>query len=271
MSYMNEGKNGFDYSPKAFGETKKRMCELRTKESINEFYEVFAWLVKEGEWISAPVNNQQLVISSFRGGNYIAVYSSMDNRVAGDSKDVITTDINKFIDVLYANPRLLGIVVDPNKDPFLINRKAIHELTIRKDPRIVVKDWGKGVPLYTEKDLMVLEELLDFGMQVVEDYYVKKQGFSILEKNYGVSCFPNFALKKGGKVYLVAVDVAVGKRPTYSEREKSYYISACERFNAKCLYAPVAINSSDEIRASKKLALYGDEYCIDFDGVEELN
>ena len=263
--------NGFDFSPKIFGELKNKMCAERSPNAMEEFYKIFARMVKEGSWVHAPINDKQLVISQFRGGGYIAIYSSLDNRVAGDSKEIIAIDINKFIDVLYDNPSLLGIVVDPNKEPFLLNRRAIHEYTERKDNRLLPKDWGKGIPNYSEDDLMVEEELLDFGMQIVSDYYIHKNGFTILETNQGVSGFPNFALEKNGTLYLLKVKCEVGNKPQCLEQDKQFYLSISKKFNAKCLYAPISIASSDNERASNKIALYGDGYYADFSGVVELN
>lgn len=264
--------NKFDpFEIKAFSEAKRKMCLLKTGESMDDFFKVFASIVQSGEWVSAPTNNKQLVTKDFRGGTYLAIYSSLANRLAEDSKDTITTDINKFIDIIYENPCLLGLVVDPNKEPFLINRRAIHELTNRKDPRMIKKDWGVGIPTYDSKDLMVEEELLDFGMQIVEDFYINKHGFTILEKSFGTRCFPNFALQKDGVLYFVKVDVGIVDRPVINQNKKDFFLAACKRFNAKCLYSPIGIVPSDEIRATKKIALYGDAYHIDFAGVEELN
>ena len=162
-------------------------------------------------------------------------------------------------------------MVDPNKEPFLINRRAIHELTVRKDPRMVKKDWGEGIPTYKTKDLMVEEELLDFGMQIVEDFYISKEGFIVLEKNFGANCFPNFALQKNEVMYFLKVDVGIVDRPVINQNKKDFFLDACKRFNAKCLYAPIGLVPADEARAAKKVALYGDAYHVDFAGVEELN
>ena len=56
-----------------------------------------------------------------------------------------------------------------------------------------------------------------------------------------------------------------------SERDREFYLSSCKRFNAKCLYAPLALVSSDKERAAKGIALYGDGYYANFSDVEELN
>ena len=91
---MDLYRKGLDFSPESFAIAKRRLCALRTEDTIKNFYKIFALMVKEGTWINAPINDRQIVYSRFRGGYYIAIYSSMDNRVAGDSKDVIATDIN---------------------------------------------------------------------------------------------------------------------------------------------------------------------------------
>lgn len=264
-------RNTHFFTPKSFGEAKRKLYELKTDEAFDRFYKIFAGLVENGSWVSAPVNDKQLLISPFRGGHYIAIYSDMNGRVAGDSKDVITMDINKFIDILYDNPHLLGIVVDPNKDPFLLNRKDISNLTARKDPRLQVKDWGDGIPNYTEKDLMTEEELLDFGMEIVGQHYIAKNGFTVLETHKGAHGFPNYALQKNGVLYLMKVAVGVTNKPVLSERDREFYLASCKRFNAKCLYAPLALVSSDKERAAKGIALYGDGYYANFSDVEELN
>jgi hypothetical protein len=259
------------FSPKVFAEAKRKACATRTNESLDEFYKAFAALVEHDTWVNAPTNGNQLVIVPFRGGHYIAIYSDMNGRAPGDSKDVISTDINKFIDVLYDNPNLLGIVIDPNKEPLLINRKSIHFHTKRKDPRLQAKDWGPGIPKFNPKDLMTAEELLDFGMDVVIERYISKNGFNVIETHKGTQGFPNFALKKEGVVYLMKVAVGVNNKPVLAEQDKEFYLSSCKRFNAKCLYAPLALISCDDERAANGIALYGDRYYVDFSDVEELN
>lgn len=270
---MDADKLKFDYTPLCFAKAKEKMCQLKTNESIFEFYKTFAALVKDGAWVSAPSIDKKIRTVTFRGGEYIPIYSKTYNYKADNSNSILVTDINKFIDMLYENPKILGIVLDPDNEPFLINRRAIHELTIRKDIRLQQKNWGQGIPMYTEKDIMVSEELLDFGMQVVEDYYIKNNGFTILETNFSPNCFPHFALQKNGKIYLLVVKVAIGDRPSFTEREKKFYISNSNKFHAKakCLCAPIGIVSSDAGRAKEKLALYGDGFYVDFNGVIELN
>lgn len=86
--------------------------------------------------------------------------------------------------------------MDPNCNPVIITRREINGLTSRKDPRLQIKNWGYGIPFYTEKDLMVEEEILDFGIDIVIDNFVKKNGYEIVEINRGTDGFPNLALTK---------------------------------------------------------------------------
>lgn len=269
---MEDFKNnvGDAFFLKAFAEAKKELDSKRSDDNLIKFFRVFATIVNNGEWVNAPITNNKLLIFNYRGGQYVSIYSSLQGRVAGDSADVIVADINKFIDVVYDNPSFMGIVVDPNKNPFYINRKLIHKLTDRKDPRVVVKDWGKGIPNYTQKDLMVQEEILDFGMQVIEDYFIKQNNFSQLEVNYGVEYFPNFVLKRNGILYFLKVDVGIVDKPILKGNDRAYYLAFSRKYNARCLYAPIVISPADEMRAKERLVLYGDAFHVSQPQIEEI-
>ncbi len=267
-------KCGGDQGIRAFGEAKKQAYALKSEEAVDKFYECFAELVKNHAKVFAPINDAEelnLVISTFRGGKYIAIYSDVEGCDAGDAEHMAITDINRFIDCLYAYPDLQGIVVDPNKDPFYISRKQIHFSTVRKDPRLGEKDWGRGIPEYMEEDLKTPEELLDFGMEIIEEYFIEDEGYHVLESNRVMEGFPNYALEKDGNLYLMKVKVSVLEVPVLSQEEKEFYCSACEQYNAKCLYAPIVIASTDSERADKGIALYGDGYRLRYLDVEELN
>lgn len=147
------------FTIKNFSAAKDKMIHEESNVARRHFYELFAEMVENRTWVSAPINDKQLLVLPFRGGYYISIYSDINKRTLGESKDVVTSDINVFIDSLYNNPHLLGIVIDPNQDPVLVSRREINGLTIRKDPRLQIKDWGTGIPIYSEKDLMVEEEL----------------------------------------------------------------------------------------------------------------
>lgn len=256
---------------KEFMIAKNIMIESECNSARNQFYNLFSNMIGNNAWISAPVNDNQLVILPYRGGHYICIYSDISKRRAGESRDVLTADINVFIDCLYDNPHLLGFLVDPNCNPVIITRREINGLTSRKDPRLQIKNWGYGIPFYTEKDLMVEEEILDFGIDIVIDNFVKKNGYEIVEINRGTDGFPNLALTKNGVLYLVKVDASITNKPTLTLENKMFYIKSCEKFNAKCLYAPLALRSSDPERAKAGIALCGDGFTAIFSGIIELN
>ena len=260
------------FTPKAFAIAKKKMYALRTNEMEKEFFDIFSSFVENGTWVSAPANDNQLLVVNMRGGCWIAIYSSMEARVRGESKDVITTDINKFIDVVYDNPRLMGIVVDPNKEPYLISRKTIHQYTKRKDSRLQIRDWGSGIPNFNKDDIMVEEELLDFGIDIILEHYLSKQSCQLIEENRGVNGFPNIVYQKNNQLYMMKVFAGVlPNRPTCTKEQKEFYISHCNKFNAKCVIASVSIGSSDEERKKAGLALVGDGYNMCINEVVELN
>lgn len=243
-------------------ELKEKLIEDRTSAAYHDFWNKFVLTVNSDEWLAMPTNNDNdsyaLQIKDHKGEHYIVVYSGM-NGSAGESKTIINTSIRKIITTLYNNPHLHGIVLDPNKNPYYIRREEISQRTNMKDPRRQERDWGEGIPSCKPSDIMSQEELLVFAMQVIADNYIEEENYSIIDLSYGIEGFPNFVLKKDDQLYMMKVDVGVTPNvPTYSVKDKNFYLSVCKKFNAICLYASVSIESLDQVRAAHGLVLCGD-------------
>ena len=246
--------------PQNLAEAKKRMQILHTDESIDTLYDFLEEIIENDTWISAPMNDHHFISVPFRGGQYLPMYSGMAGRDPSDSKEIINLSISKLIDILYDNPHLLGIIIDPQKDPFPVDRKIINKISKKKDPRQHRRYWGCGIPDYTPKDLMTGEELLRFGMDIIVERYLTKQGYIISETNYGTQGFPNFVLNKDGELFLLKVSVSISQHIGLSKEEEEFCLSTCEEFKAKCLFASIVLIPMDEERDAKRIALYGDEY-----------
>lgn len=109
------------------------------------------------------------------------------------------------------------------------------------------------------------------GIDLIKDNYVDKNNYEILEINRGTAGFPNFALRKNRNLYLMKVDVGIKNKPVLTAEKREFYMDSCKKFNAKCLYASIALFSSDSERAKAGIALCGDGFYANFSGVEELN
>ena len=82
----------------------------------------------------------------------------------------------------------------------------------------------------------------------------------------------NIVYQKNNQLYMMKVFVGVlPNRPTCTKEQKDFYISHCNKFNAKCVIASISICSSDEERKKAGLALVGDGYNMCINEVIELN
>ena len=250
---------------------KKKLIEGVEKEPINFIKRVMS-AIDNNEWLYVPCvfdeEDSRLIVDDRYGKKYIAIYSS--NESAKVAKDMILTDINKVIDSLFNDKNLSGLVIDLNDNPVYIERTEINLYSSRKDPRLVVRDWGKGIPLYKKDDLKTQEELHDFAMAIL-DNILEKQGYLIHERNNFSSWFVNYIVSKDNIIYFISVESGVApKIPTLNKNKKEQLLIASKNHNAIPLFASVGFGSTDVQRFNKGLALCGDEFHARFTGFEEV-
>lgn len=228
--------------------------------------------VNNGSWLYFPVkqdaNGIGTVIVNEHNRLYIAAYATKENLIA---KDMACFDINKVIDALYSTGELSGIVFDPNNEPIFINRDLLSDNTNRKDPRLQQVDWGDGIPNYKPNDLLTNIEIFDFAMQVLGMYF-KQNGYEILNKINFPGAINNYEVEKNGKRYFVVVrEYIVGNSPRkITEQERKECVMIGKQHDIIPTVAYVGFGSNNEKRFKEKLALYGDGYYCNFEGLEVI-
>ena len=202
------------------------------------------------------------------GNVYCIMYSDSGELQLQKGSYPCTIGISNLIDSVYANPHIAGLVINPHKEPVFMQRKDLQIMSGKEDPRMKHRDWGKGIPQYNQSDIMVAEEALDFAMEIVAEYGLKPGGYHLIEANSSLTAFPNFVAEKDGKVYFIAVEVALApKMPSLRKEVVPELVRiAAENGNATVYYAPVSISSSDPERMAAGLALVGDEFIGQFPG-----
>ena len=135
------------------------------------------------------------------------------------------------------------------------------------------KDWGKGIPSYNESDLMTDEELIRFAMDIVAKYELNGNGYELVDWSCQPNVFPNIVLKKDEKLIFVVVKVAVApNHATLSNFWKNSYAQKAKKdYGASCFFASVNIGACDAERFDAGLALRGDAFYANYNGLEELN
>lgn len=227
--------------------------------------------INEGAWLNFPVNQDGkgvgTVIINHHNRLYIAAYATQEKSI---SKDIVCCDINKVVDAVYASGELSGIIFDPNNKPIFINRDVISDHTKRKDPRLQQVDWGEGIPDYKPNDLLTPIEVFDFAMQVLGMYF-RQEGYEILNRINFPGAINNYDVEKDGKRYFVVVREYLYENPRkISEQERQECLRAAKQMGVIPVVAYVGFCSTDETRFNEKLALYGDGYYCNFEGLEEI-
>lgn len=253
------------------------MHETHTQENSKEFADIFRELAESNAQVytsAKPSGKGYAIDTAEHTGNFYCIMysdSSMLEKRAGSKP--CTIGLSNLIDACYANPHLAGIVINPGANyPVFIQRKDLQIISGKPDPRASERNWGKGIPQYTEKDLMVAEEGIEFAMEIVAKYGLAEENYEVLETNNGLTAFPNFVCSKDGQLYFVAVDAALApKMPSLRPETVPELIRIAGESNAKVLYAPVSFGSSDPERMQAGLALVGDEYIGNFAGFLPLN
>ncbi|MCQ2558304.1 MAG: hypothetical protein MJ135_04195 [Oscillospiraceae bacterium] len=258
-----------------FAEAKKQMLELNTEESSLAFMQALAEAVNLDQTMLIPTHKapsgQAIELHQQYGEMYAVCFTSRDYAVIRPEGMLMETGMGKIVDLVYSNPRLAGIVLDPQGAPVYIRRRQIDACSDKKDPRLLPRDWGEGIPVYDQSDRIVIEELMDFAMDIVQQYAVERYGYSIAESHSSPVFLPNLILEKDGQLYYAAVEAAIAPElPRLHPKKLEALKGFAASMDAKCLYAPVGIGSTDTQRFSERLALCGDSFMVNFNGFQEV-
>lgn len=133
-----------------------------------------------------------------------------------------------------------------------------------------LKDWGEGIPEYTEDDLMEGLELNAFCTESMARY-LQGHGFHI--SGLVTDKEPTQIIaEQGGKRYFIVVAGAVSpKIGKLSCKTKTAFSAYCNEQKIIPMLAPVGVKSVDPQRAEAGLALRYDRFYFDFNGLQPLD
>ena len=253
------------------------MHETPSKENNIAFTDKFRQMVDNNDQVYTAVKKQgtgyAIDTAEHTGNVYVVMFSDSGMAKTKDGSAMATIGLANLIKSCYSNPHIMGVCINPyDEHPVYMQRKDLQIMSGIEDPRLKERNWGEGIPEYTDADIMVAEEAVDFAMEFIAAKALESEGFELVESNNGLTAFPNFVLKKDDQLYFVAVDVALApKVPNLKSEVKDKIVEIGNAYNAKVLYAPVSFASSDPERAEKGLALVGDEFIGQFIGFVMLN
>ena len=163
-----------------------------------------------------------------------------------------TASIKEGIARLYHNPHIDGIVVDPfTSEKLTMVTGMVEYFSGLINPRMHPVDWGKGIPSYSERDLMTADELMAFGVKVVRDV-LASSGYALGEFTNSVRCPANIVARRNNETYSITVRTYIlgndVDAPVLTEAEKAAAKAFTTKVNMIPCYASVGIGSSDAER-----------------------
>lgn len=255
---------------KAFLDLEKIKRDLVTgkKKDINIFIKRVMKAIDKGEWVYFPTDRRNCVVYDHHGKNFLVLYSGKDSTKI--APDVTGMDINKLVDILYGDRNLCGFVFDSGDDyPIFITRGQINGLSRRKDPRLMKRNYGKGVPEYKEEDLLTKDEIFDFGINVVIEE-LEKDGFHIEDVVNNYRAYPNIFATKDKQEYFIYVVSSIALDEEIIDKKILDDIKNDAK-NAIPMVARVTFAAADEERFNRKLALIGDAFHWKYEGLKKID
>lgn len=266
-----------------------KRCIQALKASSNEnnlfaFADAFRHCVEDKEWVAmlgqAEGEKGFCIDYRIRNGNPYAAWYTDPKEIkskphAGFS--LLITDINKLIDPIFSNKDFKGMIINPDTDCLCLEKGFILKLLLhaqyecQKKAGSPQRDWGFGIPQYTEKDVMTEADFLNFALHVVIDYGANKNGYSVESVNDNPHVCPNLILSKDDQLVFVSVyGYCAEEEPPINEMMKTRLLTLGQKYHADCYYAPVGFRSNDPIRFNECLALKGDGFYVKFEEMEKL-
>ena len=256
-------------------EAKRTLTAAPALKTNKAFGDALAAAVKNGEWIAAPVipdeRGNRFVIQTNQGLPYVVLFTEEEHYHFEKGMSLMMTDINKIIDSIYESPYLGGFVLDPYTSPLFITREQLSDCICLQYPRRTQRDWGKGIPEYSQTDLMTAHEVQQFVLQIARSFGLIPGGFEVIESTLDPQEAFSFAARKDGQLFFVLVTSSVApQKASLSPLKKRQLLAFAQKHNAKAIYIPVGIGACDSERFAAGLALVGDAYYSDYHGMYEV-
>ena len=260
----------------------EKLSSTPSVENQERFAKILRNYVEDGTWVFMPTrqdkNGFKIHIVESRGKHYATMYSDFDNVKKETGFDTLQADINKIIEPVFENIDLDGIAINPYTNGLFLDKAFLLKCLIhakyptQKNAGSPPRNWGEGIPRYTEQDLMCKGELQNFSLHTVLDNDKDIQSsFDFVSANDNPDVIPNLILSYNDKFAFVFVKgYTTITEPILSEYEKQTLLDLSKKYHADCFYAPVGFLSTDPARFEAELALKGDAFYCKYLGLQKV-
>jgi len=196
-----------------------------------------------------------------------------------DKENAKEVSSDALLDVLFFNPFIDGIIIDPFSLPLKIPKKMLIQCLIHGTmpkalpPLRKQTDLPQGIPEYTKEELITEQEINSIAFQTICVKEIQQdKSYTVVSFNDKPGAIPGLILENNGKLTFVYIKGHISKRAPNIPKEDAEKMKALsERFNAECAYATVKIYSVDPERAAAGIALSIDKYYCRYRGLKKMS
>lgn len=244
------------------------------------FAKLLTSYVENDVWVPMPIsedeNGYKFKIIQSRGKHYAAMCSDNTHIKKDADFNVAVTDINKLIDSVFQNQHINGIVINPYTTCLCLEKEYLLRCLIhakypaQNNSGCPPKNWGEGIPLYNDNDLMTAGELQNFALHAVLDNDKDiANNYSFVSACDHPSAIPNLILQsRNGFAFIYVKGYTSQTEPSLTEDEREKMLSLAEKYNAEAYLATVGFLSTDPSRFAAELALKGDGFYCKYEGLK---
>ncbi len=209
-----------------------------------------------------------------RGRNFLRmIIGSPQGRLT--DTDMMATSFRKLIQFAFNSPGYAGIIIDPPsaciEDHILISSILHGHHQFEKCTPPPRRNWGRGIPKYTDADLMTPWELQSFAIETLPAYEDSIKSYEMLSLCDNPSVVPSLVFIKDDRFHLVHVKACIApNKPELTERERHALRTLASIFNADCMWAGFSFGASDPDRFAAGLALKGDGFYCKYTGLNSV-
>ena len=261
---------------------KELLYQEYSEENIRTVAESFLYYVNNNKPVPTYFQvKDDTRLHTLRNGNiiYNAIASCRELEMPHPECTTIEMDINYVVSSIFGSKHVGGLAIDPfqpiglylPKDMLL--KILIHGMyEDQNNGGCEKREWGIGIPDYTEDDLMTKGELLNFAMQLIIDRELKENGYTVVSATDNTNAIANIVARKDEDYYLIAVTGYCDYEEPEIDLERRLKLQSLgDTFNASCYYAPVGFRScTDLLRFNQCLALKGDGFYSKYEGLKEV-
>ena len=256
----------------------RKLRKTQSQDDFDVFTSTFKAAVDNGAWVNMPCKKEggryALKIVEERGKHFAVMFSDQSEARFYDGYDMLITDINNLLDPVFSNDDIDGIILDPFTTSLCLEKKYLLRCLLHSDypnqnnSGSEIRDWGRGIPEYTDDDIMTPGEIQNFAIQSFLNCEESMQNYDIISACDFPGAMPSLILEKNRKYTFVYIKGYVSLEvPELSDEEKEKLKAIGKKYSAECFWAPVGFLSSDSERFVECLALRGDGFYCNYRGL----